>query len=87
MIIQTIIDFFRDVVVNWIAGMNSTTAGINPEAAGSAIGGAAAGGGHFLALFIGPDVWGAIVTTWGIWLAVWITTALVAIIGRRASGS
>lgn len=87
MIIQAIMDFFRDVVVNWINGFGSITGGLDPAEAGSAIGGAAGGAGHFLALFISPSVWPAVAGAWGVWLAAWITTGLVAIIGRRASGS
>jgi len=87
MIIQALIDFFRDVFVNWLTGLNGLLTGVDPEEAGTAIGSVAASAAHILALFISPGVWGAVVTTWGIWLTVWLATALIAIIARRGTSS
>lgn len=87
MIVQAILDFFRDVVVNWIAGLNSLTTGVDTTAAGEGIGSAAAGAGHVLALFIDAGLWPYIVATWTVFLGLWLTTGLIAIIGRRMSGS
>lgn len=83
MIIQALLDFFRDIILNWITGLGSIASGMGPQAAGAAIGGAAAQAGHFLALFIAPGVWPVLVAAWLVWLAVWLTTGLVAIIARR----
>ena len=83
MIIQAVLDFFRDVTLNWVSGFGSIAAGLGSQAAGAAIGGAAAQAGHFLALFVAPGVWGALVAAWGVWLAVWLTTGLIAIFARR----
>jgi hypothetical protein len=83
MITQAIMDFFRDLIVNWVSGMNTLTAGLNPGAAGAAIGGVAANAGHFLALFISSAVWGVLMSALGVWFAVWLVTGLVAIVSRR----
>lgn len=87
MITQSILDFFRDVIVNWINGMNSMLSGVDAGAAGAAIGGVAAQAGHFLALFISNSVWGAIVAAWLAWLALWLTTGLIAIFSRRGKAA
>lgn len=87
MIVQAIIDFFRDVIVNWLSGMSGLTGGINPAEAGAAIGGVAAQAGHVLALFVSPGVWPAIVGAWTVFLSVWVITGLVAIIARRGASS
>lgn len=83
MIIQAIIDFVRDVIVNWTAGFNSLLGGIDASAAGAAVGGAAADAGHVLALFIAPSIWPGVVGAWVVFLSVWFVTAVVAIVGRR----
>lgn len=83
MIPQAFLDFIRDILVNWVTGIGNLASGIGPEAAGAAIGGAAAQAGHFLALFIAPSMWPAISTTWGIYLTVWLATAVVAMVARR----
>lgn len=83
MIGQAILDFFRDVVANWVSGFDSLLRGIDAAAAGAAVGGGAAGAGHFLALFIAPAWWGTIVGAWAAWMGVWLVTGLVAIIARR----
>lgn len=85
MIIQAILDFFRDGVVNWLRGINIMLEGIPAQAAGAAIGGVADNAGHVLSLFISNDVWPGIATTWGVWMGVWLTTGLIAIIARRFS--
>lgn len=87
MIIQGLLDFVRDVVVTWISGVQTIAGGIDPGAAGAAIGGVAAQAGHFLALFISPGVWPVMVAAWGVWLVVWLATGLVAIVARRGSSS
>lgn len=83
MIGQGLLDFFRDVLLNWLSGFDSLLNGINAAQAGGAVGGAAAQSGHFLALFIAPGMWGGIVAAWLAWLGVWLTTGLVAIFARR----
>lgn len=83
MIIQAVLDFVRDVIVNWISGVASLASGAGASAAGAAIGGVAAQAGHFLALFVSPGVWPAVVTAWGVFLTVWLGTGLVAIVARR----
>jgi hypothetical protein len=80
-------DFFRDIIVNWISGVNSLLGGLDPQAAGAAIGGAAAQAGHFLALFISNGVWPAVLVAWGVWLTVWLATGLTAIISRRGKSA
>lgn len=87
MITQSLLDFFRDVVVNWINGWNGLLVGVDPGAAGAAIGGVAAQAGHFLALFISNSVWTPIVAAWGAWLTVWLATGLIAIVSRRGKAS
>jgi hypothetical protein len=87
MITQAVLDFLRDVVLNWVSGVGSLASGVGASAAGAAIGGVAAQAGHFLALFISPGVWPAIVTAWGIWLVVWLTTGLIAIVARRGTSA
>jgi len=83
MITQAVLDFFRDVIVNWVSGVNSLMSGVDAGSAGAAIGGVAGQAGHFLALFISNGVWPAILAAWGVWLAVWLSTGLIAIISRR----
>lgn len=87
MIIQAIMDFFRDIIVNWISGFADIASAIGAGDAGTAVGGVAAQAGHVIALFVSPGVWPAIVGAWGVWLAVWTATGLVAIIARRGSSS
>lgn len=87
LIVQTVLDFFRDSLVTWIGGLTTAAAGLNLRAAGAAVGGVAAQAGHFLALFVSPGVWGAVSAAWGVWLSVWALTALVAIIARRGTSS
>lgn len=87
MIIQALLDFFRDAVLNWVSGIGSLAAGMGASSAGAAIGGVAGQAGHFLALFISPGVWPAMVTTWFVWLTVWLTTGAVAIVARRNTSS
>lgn len=87
MITQAILDFFRDVLVNWINGVNSLMAGVDASAAGAAIGGVAAQAGHFLALFISNSVWPTVLATWAVWMGVWLTTGLIAILSRRGKAS
>lgn len=83
MITQGILDFFRDVVVNWIAGLSVLVAPVDAAGAGAAIGGVASGGGAVLWTFIDPNWWSTITAAFGAWLVVWLATALVAILGRR----
>lgn len=85
MIVQGFLDFLRDVVLNWVSGVGTLAAGMGASSAGAAIGGVAAQAGHFLALFISPGVWPAVVTAWGIWLLLWVTTGAIAIVARRAA--
>lgn len=80
---QAILDFFRDIVLNWIAGFDNLLGGIDAASAGGAIGGAAADSGHFIALFVSPGMWGGVVAAWLAWLGVWLATGLIAIISRR----
>ena len=83
MITQSILDFIRDVIVNWTSGFGSFLGGIDAAGAGAAVGGAAASAGHLLALFIDPGVWPAVASAWVVFLGVWLSTAVVAIVGRR----
>lgn len=83
MITQALLDFLRDVVVNWITGTDSLMQGVDAGAAGAALGGVAALGGHVLALFVANSVWPAILSTWAVWLSVWLATGLIAIFSRR----
>lgn len=87
MITQALLDFFRDVIVNWINGVNSLMVGIDAAAAGAAIGGVAAAAGRLLALFVTNSGWLVILATWGVWMAVWLTTGLIAIVSRRGKAS
>lgn len=83
MITQSVMDFLRDIVVNWISGIGTIFAGIDMTAAGAAVGGAAAQASHFIALFIAPAVWPAVVAAWGVFMAITLTTAAIAIFTRR----
>lgn len=87
MIAQAILDFFRDVALNWIGGMNTLASGIDAPAAGAAVGGVAAQAGHVLGLFIDSSVWPILVGTWAVWIVVWLATALIAMIARRFTSS
>lgn len=87
MITQAIMDFIRDMVVNWISGVNDLSSGVDVLAAGSSIGGVSGQAGHFLALFISPGVWPVIVSAWGVWMAVWLATGLIAIFSRRGKSA
>lgn len=87
MITQAILDFIRDVVVNWVTGVGTASEGIGAAQAGAAIGGVAGQAGHFLALFVSPAVWPFMVAAWGIWFTAWLTTAVVAIIARRGASA
>ena len=87
MITQSVLDFFRDVVANWISGISSLTSGVDIGGAASAIGSVASQAGHFLALFIAGSVWPAIISAWGVWILVWLTTGAIAIISRRGASA
>lgn len=87
MIGQAILDFFRDLVVNWISGIDSLMNGIDATAAGAGAGGLSAQAGHFLALFISPGVWPAVVSAWAVWLGLWLTTGVIAIFARRGKAT
>lgn len=87
MITQGILDFLRDVIVNWITGLGPATEGIGAAQAGAAIGGVAGQAGHFIALFVAPSVWPFVVTAWGVWFATWLTTAVVAMFMRRGASA
>lgn len=83
MITQAVLDFVRDMFVNWISGFDSLLTGIDAAAAGAAIGAAASNAGHLLALFIDPGWWSTILAAWTAWIGVWLITGLIAIIARR----
>lgn len=85
MIGQSIFDFFRDIILSWVSGMNTLMANIDAHGAGVAIGAASGQAGHFLALFISSGMWGGVLTAFGVWNAVWLITGLVAIIARRGA--
>lgn len=87
MIIQAILDFFRDIVVNWITGLGGIANDVGAEAAGAALGGVAAQSGHFLALFISPSVWPFIVAAWAVFFSTWLSTALIAMFARRGASA
>lgn len=87
MITQAILDFVRDIVQNWVTGAGALLLGIDADSAGAAVGGVAGSAGHFLALFIAPGVWGAIIAAWGTWIAIWLATGLIAIVARRGTSS
>lgn len=87
MIIQALLDFIRDAVLNWVSGVGSIASGMGAGPAGAAIGGVAGQAGHFLALFVSPGVWPSMVTTWVVWLGVWLTTGAIAIVARRNTSS
>lgn len=85
MITQAVLDFFRGILVSWLQGANQLANGIDATGAGNAVGSVTAQAGHVIFLVVSPDVWGAVATAWAVWIAVWLTTALIAIIGRRLS--
>lgn len=87
MIPQILMDWFRDVVLNFLNLMDSMLGGIDFEGAAGAIGGVSQQASHVLALFISPGVWPAIATAWAAWLAIWGITGLVAIVARRGTSS
>lgn len=87
MIPQSLMDWFRDLIVSVLGGMANLLDGMNAAAAAGGIAGGLSSAGKLLALFIDPDTWGAIMTVFTIWLAVWGVTGIVAIIGRRGSSS
>lgn len=87
MITQGLLDFIRDVVVNWLTGLGVLVAPLDAAGAGAAIGGAASGGSAILWLIIDPGWWGTVTAAFGLWLAVWLATSLIAIVGRRMAGS
>jgi len=87
MIWQSVLDFLRDTIVNWISGMNDLFDGAGFTTAGEAVGGAAADAGHFLALFVGGSGWAAAVSAFGAYTLVWLTTGLIAIVARRGTAS
>lgn len=85
MITQGIFDFLRDVVVNWVSGAASLVSGVDFVGIGSGVGSAVSGAGAFLALFISPGLWGGVVALFGVFLAVYLSTALIAVVGRRGA--
>jgi hypothetical protein len=85
-IFQAFLDFVRDALLGAVNWGSSLTSGVDMTAAGAAIGGVAAQGGHVLALFVSPSVWGVVVTSFTAYVTVWVGTALIAVIGRRAAG-
>lgn len=87
MIPQLLMDWLRDVIAQWLSGLNDLLSGFASAAAGSGLGGAMTQAGHVLALFISPGVWGAVFAAWGTWLGVWSVTGLIAIIARRGTAS
>lgn len=86
MITQGVLDFFRDIFYFWLQGMNSLIPGDSATAVGSATGGALDAGSHVLALVVAGSLWPAVVTLFGAYVAVFVVTGLVAVIGRRSAG-
>lgn len=87
MIPQTLMDWFRDLIVAMLDNMATLLAGMDAAAAAGGIAGGLSAAGKLLALFISPGVWGSLMTVFGIWLAVWGITGVIAIIGRRGASS
>lgn len=87
MIPQTFMDWFRDLIVTVLNATAGLLNGMDADAAAAGIASGLASAGRLLALFIAPSVWGSILTVFGIWLAVWSVTGVVAIIGRRGASS
>lgn len=86
MIVQGILDFLRDVVVNWVTGAASLLGGIDLEGAGAGLGSVASGVGSILGLFVAPSVWGAVVAAFLLFVSIYAGTAIVAVLGRRGAG-
>lgn len=86
MIVQSVIDFIRDVLVNWLVGINGLIDLGSAQGAAAGFGGAALAVSRILALFLDSAFWGGFVALFVTFLAVWAITALIAIVGRRAAG-
>lgn len=87
MIFQGFLDWFRDVQVNWLSGLNSMMDAVGADTAASAVGAAGAGAGRFLALFIGNGSWPAVLSAFGAYALVWLATGLIAVVSRRFTAS
>ena len=85
MIVQAILDFFRDIVVNWISGISALVSPDAAESAGAAISGVGGSIASLLWLFLDPSVYVVAVGAFGAFLLVVVLTQLVAIIGRRGA--
>lgn len=87
MILQALLDWFRDVMVNFLTGWNDIVDAAGFTTAGAAVGGAAVGAGHFLALFIGAASFAVIGTAFTTYVGVWLVTGLMAVVSRRGTAS
>ena len=87
MIPQGLLDFVRDLFLNWWTGFNSLFTTLGASSAGAAVGSSVANAGHFIALFIGNVGWSALVAAFGAYCTIWLATAGIAIVARRGTSS
>lgn len=87
MIIQSMLDFFRDLFATWVDGVSSLIPGDVAVAAGEGLGAAAGAVSRVLALFVSPTLWPSVLSMFSTFLVVFFLTALIAIVSRRGASS
>lgn len=87
MIIQGILDFFRDVGANFLTGVGVMIDNLGGAGAAQYIGHAFGNAGHFVALFISSVAWAALVSAFGAYVTLFLATGVIAIFTRRGTSS
>lgn len=87
MIIQAILDFFRDALVNWLSGVGSLVDAVGGTGTAAFVGSSVGDATHFLALFIGSVAWAALLSAFGAYVVLFLATGVIAIFTRRFTAS
>lgn len=83
MIIQAILDFFRDVVVTLLSTIASAWPATSVDSTLSSISIPADSIGAVLAVLFLPGGWGLIITLFATYCGLWVTTGLVKVVASR----
>lgn len=83
MITQGILDYFRDIIQSWIAGIGVLVDPSSAQDAAAAISGVGGQIGALLWLFLDATVYLVAVGLFGVYIGVLVVTQLVAMVGRR----
>lgn len=87
MITQAVLDWFRDVLANWVSGVGTLVDSVGGNGAAAFIGGAAVNATHFLALFLSSVSWAALLSAFGAYVLIFLATGIIAIVARRGTAS